>query len=718
MNNNPEWIVGVARLIRAGGARKQIFTKTGDNDYEVGWEDAHGRNIPAGDAFPTSPTPHGGDLFRLQSHEDVPQDRVLPVTQAQASLREIALGAGPAGLPHYIYGYAPGVTGPNQVLANKVYVTYSGARTKTASKLIFHSDKNTQQTFTVSQTNQPGFQHWYRVSDLTYADLQTTRRYFVNIEFTDGTKLYPDAPFDRGLYAYSDTRNVWEPAVGAAAWWATVGRPEPRTLLALTQLIDGPATGISVASANTASRTPGAPVLFHPNNEPTEWFELNEDENSHGLIEIEATLSFSTRSALTIGFTNEGLQSQRKTGYLFSSSVRSSTVYSASAQNGVRVNTWNVWDTDGLVHVGDIELYIARNANNRMGYYFYYKVASGGGSRNFGLSATMEVAFLHNDGADAPQEFTGLTDTPTSYTGQAGKILQVNTGETALEFTDKPAGSGGGLSASQVNGAIDARVDGFARNAGANNDQKMPASNLAKPTLVVSNSNPIDKSDDVVPVYDESSTNWRQASFADIKNAVKPNASEVDVDATGFDGVLGTGDNTVQKIAQKLDDYVPRNFSITRSPHAHVNAYSNTSGGWGAFAVITTSPNLTAAQAGRVLIVASFDGVLTTSSTGGGDRVLVALSIIRNRGVGNAAIIAKERRYIRNQSLVNAGAANSSQDYVDATKTIWCHMTSTDVAQSGDNYYIQARIIAQVNANAHTLQFPSTGDNKLTIIGF
>ncbi|UAT28878.1 tail protein [Dinoroseobacter phage vB_DshP-R7L] len=39
--------------------------------------------------------------------------------------------------------------------------------------------------------------------------------------------------------------------------------------------------------------------------------------------------------------------------------------------------------------------------------------------------------------------FTALTDTPAAYTGQAGKMLIVNPGETALEFDDVPAGGGG-----------------------------------------------------------------------------------------------------------------------------------------------------------------------------------------------------------------------------------------------------------------------------------
>lgn len=40
--------------------------------------------------------------------------------------------------------------------------------------------------------------------------------------------------------------------------------------------------------------------------------------------------------------------------------------------------------------------------------------------------------------------FTGLTDTPNSYTGNAGKVVKVNPGEDALIFADDQTGSGGG----------------------------------------------------------------------------------------------------------------------------------------------------------------------------------------------------------------------------------------------------------------------------------
>lgn len=40
--------------------------------------------------------------------------------------------------------------------------------------------------------------------------------------------------------------------------------------------------------------------------------------------------------------------------------------------------------------------------------------------------------------------FKDLTDTPTDYTGQAGKMLVVNTAEDGLDFIDAPAGGGFG----------------------------------------------------------------------------------------------------------------------------------------------------------------------------------------------------------------------------------------------------------------------------------
>jgi uncharacterized protein DUF2793 len=50
--------------------------------------------------------------------------------------------------------------------------------------------------------------------------------------------------------------------------------------------------------------------------------------------------------------------------------------------------------------------------------------------------------------ASGPDAFTELADTPAAFAGQAGKALQVNTAETALEFVLPATGGGGGGSGS------------------------------------------------------------------------------------------------------------------------------------------------------------------------------------------------------------------------------------------------------------------------------
>jgi len=52
--------------------------------------------------------------------------------------------------------------------------------------------------------------------------------------------------------------------------------------------------------------------------------------------------------------------------------------------------------------------------------------------------------------ATGPDGFTGLTDTPAALTGQAGKALQVNAAETALEFVVPAFGGGGGGGLTQL----------------------------------------------------------------------------------------------------------------------------------------------------------------------------------------------------------------------------------------------------------------------------
>lgn len=57
-------------------------------------------------------------------------------------------------------------------------------------------------------------------------------------------------------------------------------------------------------------------------------------------------------------------------------------------------------------------------------------------------------------GGGGATTFLALTDTPASYTSQAGKLPQVNSGETALEFVTKTYDIGGAFGGSSIGSSV------------------------------------------------------------------------------------------------------------------------------------------------------------------------------------------------------------------------------------------------------------------------
>lgn len=66
-----------------------------------------------------------------------------------------------------------------------------------------------------------------------------------------------------------------------------------------------------------------------------------------------------------------------------------------------------------------------------------------------GITVRFSVEVLQDDPI-VNSLFTALTDTPSNYTDQAGKLLIVNPEETALKFTDAPISLPAGGTAGQV----------------------------------------------------------------------------------------------------------------------------------------------------------------------------------------------------------------------------------------------------------------------------
>ena len=81
------------------------------------------------------------------------------------------------------------------------------------------------------------------------------------------------------------------------------------------------------------------------------------------------------------------------------------------------------------------------------------QVSVAGGYRyGWGSVEARPLAPAGGSGVPLSYDFVSLTDTPDSYSGQGGKIAEVNAAESGLVFVDKPTGGGmgGGLTQSQV----------------------------------------------------------------------------------------------------------------------------------------------------------------------------------------------------------------------------------------------------------------------------
>ena len=557
--------------------------------------------------------------------------------------------------PNFIVGFSGAA---DNGLANKVFVHTTGAgySMPTDAKLTFYREGTSRREFDIADSPDTGFgdtrlSFLFEVSGLTFADLDA--QYFYSINFSSditGEVMYPSVVVGKGDLTYAGVgqgKAGWVKTPGVAADWATQGNPAPYTSFALTELIDGPA-GNGISIVNSSASPSGNFVLFRPDG-PTSTFDLDDDANQVGVVNIETTLTFGTRGSNSIGFTTQqpvASLSTRDTDFVFARNLRALSAWTQSAKVGVEVMATPV--DLGTTKLGDISIYLAKNSDNELGWYWAYTGASG--SYNFAVSITMNADFEHNDRA-AVANFLSLTDVNEStYSGHFNYDVVV--------------GAGGGLVFTNPITLSAVRSSGFVNIVARRGLQTIASTSI-------------------LPV----SSSQNRAGL------MTPQ------DKTKLDGIQSTTD-----------------FEITATPSTQVNVSTTSSGGWSAWTTIETTSAITSSQAGRVLVQAKFDGQLTSDSTGGGDRIAAEIRVIRTRSSVNTTV-ADEIHYIRNQSLSNAGGANSSEDFVDALNSLKNDLLVMDTAQAGDTYSFQARIVSQVNANVHTMQF-GTSDNEIKIVNF
>ena len=185
---------------------------------------------------------------------------------------------------------------------------------------------------------------------------------------------------------------------------------------ATTTLLNGPGVGVNVTS-HTSSLVRGAFTLFRPIQPDGSqgYFDLDDATNQHGEVAIEVTWTRATQSSTSIGFDSEATPATTitRSGFVFLSDVRGSTAFSNTQPAvlfGVKVPNVDADLFLGTDKLGDQDFYLAKDAQNRLGYYQPYQGGSTtpSGTHNFTLGAVIRAIVFHTDAPAAPQG-TGLT---------------------------------------------------------------------------------------------------------------------------------------------------------------------------------------------------------------------------------------------------------------------------------------------------------------------
>ena len=88
----------------------------------------------------------------------------------------------------------------------------------------------------------------------------------------------------------------------------------------------------------------------------------------------------------------------------------------------------------------EIDIYFGRNANNQVAPSFDPNPFAGNNSLTITPTRIEVGVSRSNSASGGASTFAALTDTPSSYSGQGGKHLAVNSGADAVEFVDAPGG--------------------------------------------------------------------------------------------------------------------------------------------------------------------------------------------------------------------------------------------------------------------------------------
>ena len=220
----------------------------------------------------------------------------------------------------------------------------------------------------------------------------------------DGRLAAPADPADDGKVAT---------AAGGGVVWQRPRSPH------VTELIDGAGPGISVPLSSADHRT--ALSLFSPA------FDLDDADKRSGLIAVEVTFTLSGRSSNSIGF-DQSLSPavvQRLTGFVSASDLRSAAAWSSSRAEGEEVDGIDI--SLGSTKLGNVALWLGKNAESEAGVYGEY-VGASGQNQTFAIGARVFAEFIPGVSTAAP-----ASERSFSLRARPGSAVTISTSATAGE---------------------------------------------------------------------------------------------------------------------------------------------------------------------------------------------------------------------------------------------------------------------------------------------
>lgn len=252
----------------------------------------------------------------------------------------------------------------------------------------------TTATYAISSTSIPGSTLYYYITGWVFDTLTVGRQYTLNIEFTDGTFLYPPTVYEPNVYVWN-SQDGWVTSPGVAAAWATPGSTDkvPVSQVRSNRLCyDNVGTGHSQSTPGVSSAQLVSPALT--GGCPGLW-----RTDSYYTMVIDWTLvdSLGTGNNANLGFNQFRDRVRRETYHFTGNEAAIAPEYApiTPESEGVLVDDLVLYR--GTTAIGRYKVYIVRQGTTR---YMSVRFQPGSSTTNEGWTLSSHLKLIEIDLTD------------------------------------------------------------------------------------------------------------------------------------------------------------------------------------------------------------------------------------------------------------------------------------------------------------------------------